>query len=680
MKFRLLFSLAALGLSVHAQSWSAFLDPSRAIAWTSAGFTIPSYTTNCSTQPALTANSVSAAAANTTAIQNALASCNATHNVVSVPSGTYYVAGWTYGAQGKQVVRGAGASATHIILTNEVSCGGLWHGVCMLAANWTYDGNSNVLPPTGSNQCTWSSGYAQGTTTITLNSCGGTPPVNQMIILDQANDTSDTSGVYICNSETTGCSQSANGSYEGRKVNGVYHSLQQATYVTGVTSLGGGSYSVTVSPGVYFTNIRSSQSPGAWWPGFVQNDGLENLTLDASYQSGGSYQVGDGTLGIFSCYQCWTTNVIFPTSARNAVFLYQTANAVIRNNYFYSTQSHYTESYTIEPHASSAFLVENNIFQQVTTPLAFVGATGAVVDYNFSLNDIFSDGSYTWGAYASHNAGNNFNLFEGNNFYGIWIDDTWGSTNQVTIFRNMLSGFQPGTSNNTVPILDYSYVRGVNVVGNVLGQPGYQTGYQVYATSPTVATTGSQDNSIYALGWGWWSGCGSGFPNCDPLTFSTMMRWGNYDTVNAAVRWNSTEASPGAVTYMNANFTSSYFTSLAHTLPASLYYSSTPSWWPSGKAWPLIGPDISSGNLGICTGTYSGWQATSSSQCTGGSLTSAWASHANSIPAQDCYLNVLNGPLNGSGNVLAFDASLCYQSSTSGGGPSSPTGLTATVN
>ena len=157
------------------------------------------------------------------------------------------------------------------------------------------------------------------------------------------------------------------------------------------------------------------------------------------------------------------------------------------------------------------------------------------------------------------------------------------------------------------------------------------------------------------------------------------MRWGNYDVVNAATQWNSNEASPGAVPYVNANLTLSYFSSLSHSLPASLYYSSTPSWWPSGKAWPAIGPDVSSGNLGICTGTYGKSQATSSNQCTGGTLASAWASHANSIPAQDCYLNTMSGPPDGSGSVLNFDARLCSASSGTGTSPASPTGLTVTV-
>jgi len=73
---------------------------------------------------------------------------------------------------------------------------------------------------------------------------------------------------------------------------------------------------------------------------------------------------------------------------------------------------------------AAAFWSKNNIFQQVTTPLNLNGGTaGAVVGYNFAVKDIFADGSWTWGVYASHSAGNNFNLFEGNDAYAMFADN-----------------------------------------------------------------------------------------------------------------------------------------------------------------------------------------------------------------------------------------------------------------
>ncbi len=553
-----------------------------------------------------------------------------------------------------------------------------------------YNGSSPVLPG-GSNQCMWTGGLTQGSTTITLSNCGATPPANQTIILDQANDTSDTGGIFVCDGNITNCGyqSSTGGNNDGRFISGVTHSQQQVTYVTGVTAQGGGSYTVTISPGVYFTNIRSSQSPGAWWPGMVQNDGLEDMTILGSNISGGS------NIGMYDCYQCWVQDVNSQNAGRNHVMLYQSANDVIRDNYFYGSQSHYSESYAIETEGASAFLVENNIFQQITNPTMFGQGSGAVVDYNFSIGNIYT-GAEQWMAasYSVHNAGNEMNLFEGNNFNGLWADDAWGSSDQVTYFRNMFSGWQGGDTNATFPIMLRANDRAFNIVGNVLGQPavcvpslsvrhtlsclegfvgagspGYHTRYQTYATSTNEGTGARAENtSIYTLGWGGTGPvCSSGsVTTCDPLVVSTLMRWGNWDVVNNATQWNPNEASPIAVPYINANFTSSHFSTLAQSLPVSLYYSSRPLWWPSGKAWPPVGPDVSAGNVGVCTsGAYAGAQATVASQCGTGNLTAAWASHVTSIPAQDCYLSTMGGPPDGSGNALSFDANTCYGRTTS---------------
>ncbi|MFY9852838.1 MAG: hypothetical protein WAK26_03050 [Terracidiphilus sp.] len=676
--YQLFLLLAAFGMSASAQTpiWSTILDPSRAINWGNAGFIIPAYTVACSTQPTLQTGAGSASA-NTTAIQNALASCNSTHNVVNLPAGTYYVNGWKTDGYNNTVVRGAGPKSTYIYLEAE-ACGGTQAaGVCLEASDNTYDGSSSILP-SGASQCLWTGGLTQGSTSLTLSSCGSAPPVNNILILDQANDTSDTGGVYMCDGNAVGCNYEGGLNGNGRIVGGVEHSETQITYITGVSSLGGGSYTVTISPGVYFNNIRSSQSPGAWWFTNAAENGLENVTLDGT-------SIGDHNINIYNCYQCWVKNVRSINAPKDHIFLGQSAFSVIRDSYFYQGQNHGSESYAIEFEIGSGVLVENNIFQQNTNPLMFGIGTGNVIDYNFEIDNVTTNLYSLQTSYYSHNTGSAFNLWEGNSFIGVWTDDAWGSSANGTLFRNQLHGWQGGGySTGFMPIQIRTWIRGFNVVGNVLGSPGIQNQYQAYATTTAAGSNGtSAGTSIYEVGWADTSGYGScgtgvsGSPYCDPKAWSTLMRWGNYDTVNAGVQWNSTEASPASATYLNANFTSSYFSTLAHTLPASLYYASAPSWWTSGKNWPSIGPDVTTGNVGTCTGgTYAGYRATSSSECTGGALSTAWASHVTSIPAEDCYLTTMSGPPDGSGSVLNFDASQCYSSSTSSTGPATPTGLT----
>jgi hypothetical protein len=668
-------ALTVMALSLNAQSWSTFLHPSRAVDWTSAGFSVPHYTVNCSTQPSLTPNSLGAAAANTAAIESALASCDATHNVVNIPAGTFYVASWTYGSQGKQVVRGAGPKSTYIYLTDTVPCTGLQLGPCMVSSPYSYSGSAAVLPPpdgSGTQQCSWTAGYAQGTTTITLNSCGGTPPTNSLLILDQANDTSDTGGVYICDVTTTGCTIEPNNEYAshtGRLIGGAYYSQTQVVRVTGVSGSGGGPYTVTISPGVYFNNIRSGRTPSAWWTGSVQNDGIEDMTLDHSLA------VGNTAIAMFDCYQCWVKNVRSLYGGRDHVFLYQSLGSVIQDSYFYESQSHGSQSYGIELSLTSGALVVNNIFQKVTNPIMFAQGTGSVIAYNYGTQEGFSNENAQT-ADAGHDSGNGMNLFEGNNWFGTWVDISWGSSSTTTLFRNQLRGWQSGKTNYTMPFSASSWNRGFSLVGNVLGQPGFHSTYESYSTSSTAGVNGggTANTSVYVLGWSGNSspaGCTTP-PVCDPLVRSTLMRWGNWDVASGVTKWDSTEASPGSVPYLGANFSSGYFSGLAHDLPASLYYASKPSWWPKTTAWPAIGPDVSSGNLGKCSGTYAGAQGTNSAQCAGGTLSGAWASHAAAIPAQECYIN-MGGLPDGSGSVLTFDATACYFTSTAVSGTFSGT-------
>src|SRR5258708_18978178 len=111
------------------------------------------------------------------------------------------------------------------------------------------------------------------------------------------------------------------------------------------------------------------------------------------------------------------------------------------------------------------------------------------------------------------------------------------------------------------------------------------------------------------------------------------MRWGNYDTVNAAVRFQTSEDGHTAPTYPA-------LTNASQTLPASFYLSSKPSFWGT-MPWPAVGPDVTGGNVANVGG------------------------HVYGNPAANCYLNVMGGKTDGSSGQLTFNADNCY---SSGGG------------
>lgn len=758
---RLFIILALLCAPLMAQNWSAFLDPSRAIDWTTAGFAIPSYTVPCSTQPSLVAGGANAGA-NTTSVQASAASCDSTHNVINIPAGTWDLNLTTLGSQGLMVARGAGPNLTTIVFHSTGGCaGGIGNqGWCLKDPGAVFNGNAAVLPPSGTQQCLWtgtngSAGvFTQGATAINLTSCGGTPPNGKIIVLDQANDPQiavssftgtsgtlsftntgnntltsgqlislygftspntalnnqtvtvsatgltgttfqaavtgsgyasgagsayDTGGVYICQQNASiNCNNNGTGNNNGRVIGGVSYSQQQVAKITSVSSLGGGAFDITISPGVYFTNVRPSQTPGAWWPGFVQLLGVESMQLAGSALSG-------GTVGMDTCYRCWVKNVVSTFAARNHVGIYLSLDDVVRDSYFYEAQTHGTSSYGVELSEASQVLIENNIFQKTVAPVIFGQGSGSVVGYNLAINDYFTgNGStppdVTNAANASHNSGNDMNLWEGNVIQALWSDGSWGSSAQNTYYRNFISGFQvlfPGGSAvcspilcESVPIINRAFSRGFNVVGNVLGHPGVHVTYQIGATSATGGTAGVEDTAIYSLGFaggGFGSGGNCSSTLCDPIAVSGLMRWGNYDAVNKVNRFNSAEAAPVAIPYLSANFTTLYFNGLAQTLPASLYLSSQPAFWTGGKAWPAIGPDIAAGNVSTCSGgSYDKASATLASQCAGGTLNSAsstataWGSRVASIPAVDCYFSLGGQPDGNNGSALAFDANVCY--------------------
>jgi hypothetical protein len=129
------------------------------------------------------------------------------------------------------------------------------------------------------------------------------------------------------------------------------------------------------------------------------------------------------------------------------------------------------------------------------------------------------------------------------------------------------------------------------VVGNVLGSPTWPRD-----TIGQYEMTGMPDYTaaavIYRLGYPNMGNNGYNPSNppdnpadqddagLDPKVAATLLRWGNFDYENNATRWEASE------------IPSDVGVPTTQTLPASLRYTSTPSWWPNGLAWPPVGPDL----------------------------------------------------------------------------------------
>ncbi|MFZ0662625.1 MAG: hypothetical protein WAM66_08040 [Acidobacteriaceae bacterium] len=625
----LFFSFA----SSFGQLWSGILTPPRAVDWSKAGVLggIPSGNwTQC--------GATIAAGGSASTINAAISACGKDQYVL-LGAGTFNL---TTGLVLKSymALRGSGANQTLLVFSGSSGCQGLGASICMASGDANYWGGP-------SNTANWTAGYAAGTTSITLASAAhlaiGTP-----ITLDQADDTTDSGDIFVCYTPQGTCS--TNGDDGGFLRSG--RSQQQIVTVTSIT--GSGPYTIGISPGIYMPNWTSSKSPQAWWPTSpIFSAGVENLSIDNT--SSGAQE----GVGILNCSGCWVSGIRSIDPNRSHVAAELSPHTTVQSSYFYRTADQTSSSYGIEFNDASDSLLQNNIFQQLSGSYVINGScSGCVMAYNFTVDNLYNSGggvyNYQQQDFYPHVVGIDHVLVEGNQGAGMYSDNFHGTHDFITAFRNAWNGWQPNNGNTTTgglgALLINAYSRFYNIVGNVLGSPVF-THYR-----DDLSDNYPHNTSVVDVGFG------DGVPN-DPNVARTLLMWGNYDTVTGAVRWCGDSSDPGWSTVCAgssevpstiANYANSVPSST--TLPPSFYLSSKPSWWASSKPWPAIGPDVTGGNL------------------------TDYAGHAYSIPAADCYTNVMKGPTNGTGSALNFNAASCYGGgSSSTQTPNPPTNLTGTV-
>src|SRR5207248_2329432 len=156
----------------------------------------------------------------------------------------------------------------------------------------------------------------------------------------------------------------------------------------------------------------------------------------------------------------------------------------IRDNYFYGSQSKGSEGYGVETDIAADNLIENNIEDNIPDAhTQGVASVGNVFAYNYELHDGYTLGTTppsNWAQPQSnmHGNGSSYLLFEGNQGEGIQGDGYWGPAEFVTSFRERNTGFDTGKSSNTMAVMVAALNRYWNIIGDVLGQPGYHTTYQ----------------------------------------------------------------------------------------------------------------------------------------------------------------------------------------------------------
>ncbi len=695
--FVFIFILFFVPSKTKGQAWSGMLAPNRAINWSGAGAgTIPARTAICRTLGVAGQAPTYAQTVTYLDIMNALVSCAGTDQTVYLNPGTYTMNhtlgnhnGSSYVATPNNVtLRGAGPQQT--ILTWPSSgtlnnCSGIG-----AAAMCITNGTSSALS-FADNIIRWTAGYSQGATSITLGAAMHGSLANLKIGALMAIDQCDQGYTgYPCAGNALGadngnwfnCGQAppSTGTAPctwGGNTSG-YVNAAQAQIVT-VTGIAGSTISFT--PAIYAPNWSSGQSPFVWFSTVlpVTGFGLENLQVNTQ-NTGGIISMVNLLLATHS----WIKGVAMinggdgsHAAARLHAVVQASSHITVRDSYFFGgTPS--SDDYAVDfQWDTSDSLSENNISQHVSVGSMLETGIGNVFGYNYAVDNFFGSGWQQCDSYH-HGEADYYDLFEGQEGICAAQDTAHGTDFGLTFFRNYFSGFDPVTqcpgggtacysgsggtppkNQNTVAFGIGAFNRYTNAVLNVLGGAANNSVYQNVGVQGSPNTCGGYSwPVIYSLNFSW-GVQGAISPACsgttytldnDRLVASTLVRWGNYDTVTKTVRTDSGETASSAPAYPGLSSPSTSWSSYP-----SLYLSAKPSWWAS-TPWPAVGPDVTGGNIANVGG------------------------HAYHNPAANCYLNVLGGKIDGSSDVLPFDATSCYPTSAStGSGPLAPNSLTGTV-
>lgn len=449
------------------------------------------------------------------------------------------------------------------------------------------------------------------------------------------------------------------------------------------TSISGNT--LTLGHPLMHPNWAASQSPQAsWGNSTITNAGVEDLMLDVSALS-------TSAVSINNAYSVWVKGITSSTANYLHVIPFVASNIEVRDSYFYWTKNSGTESYGIGSVGDVGnALFENNIQQGIVDPLSAAGdCNGCVYAYNFSVNQYDSLAPlFLFTSSNMHSAGSDYILEEGNIGAGVAQDTIHGPHLANTFFRNYWTGYESNNGTmplyNTIPVVIGAYSRYNNYLANVLGTAGYHTIYQCNPASALQQYCSAYGGSFpgYTHIWdlGWSHSVQLDYNNTPPLpndllTTSSLYRYGNYDTVSGVVQQNSAEVPTSDPNFPNAvpsgSFPASFYNGAMTAHPncgTGLSYWKNPT---SGTCppYPGIGPDVSGGDIGICTsGTYQWSRALNKSQCAGGTFAATTnGGYGTSNPAMRCYFQMA-GPPDGTGSLLSFNRAACYANDPASGG------------
>jgi len=220
------------------------------------------------------------------------------------------------------------------------------------------------------------------------------------------------------------------------------------------------------------------------------------------------------------------------------------------------TQTLGSSTYGISSVHSSGLLIVNNYFHDLPNVYPILATSGSAFVYNYFTNEPYQSATFLSQIVFFHGSHCHYNLFEGNWVATHYCDDTnqgnfSHSRNNLFVRQRMLGWDPAGPKDaNCHCITLANHHDNVTVASCVMGHPGTQSQYT--QLSGSVGGT----NSIF---------------NVDSVSNSTLVRLGNYNTVNNGIPAAETSAMGGG------------------TIAASYLYLSKPAWF-GNLPWPWVDP------------------------------------------------------------------------------------------
>lgn len=375
--------------------------------------------------------------------------------------------------------------------------------------------------------------------------------------------------------------------------------LRLASQWTMITAVGASS--ITVSPAV-IDPLVFARAPQVFQVTTTRkNFGVEDMKLDATNKA------SSGPVQFWATQSCWLHNCWVYNVAGYSIWT-QSGNCQL-------TFSHNTvdTNRTLGPNRAgmkldcvSSLLVTDNIFIEVFPGTEMNGVPGAggsmgnVISYNYFHS--MPTGASDVVGYAmdtNHGAATGYDLYEGNVGPKFVHDGYYGTSFNVTAFRNWFQGkdVDPLRVQHMQCVSLQRFARNYSVVGNILGTPGTAFTYDAGNSGGLAAT-----HYIYKLG----------YPGVENFATDGTAQpsvgdwWTNYNMTGTLTTRTSDTA--GVVTFTNGATKTNQYMRLTHSGGSTVFSSggtySAPTLTLSGGTGAIL---PAAGSAVVLTTNTDGW-------------------------------------------------------------------------